>query len=304
MKSLAAYQEGRNGPDATWIAAAEAAVPARGPSTALPVSVYLITRNEAGNLKRLLPTLAQFAEVIIVDCGSTDATLEVARQFTNTKIAFRAWTGFSDQKNHALSLCTQPWVLNLDADEALTHDYLAAMQQLMVADNADALLGPRILLRWGKRSRSFAKDDMLVRCFRRGAGHYPPARVHERLVINGNTVTTTACLLHYENLGFGERVQKSNQYSQLKAEDKFARGARCTLAHLLLVLPLAFICCYIGKGYVLDGAAGILTSMNHAYYNFMKYAKLWELQQKNAMQTEDAIAVTTGQAVVTGPVEV
>jgi len=106
MKSLAAYQEGRNGPDATWIAAAEAAVPARGPSTALPVSVYLITRNEAGNLKRLLPTLAQFAEVIIVDCGSTDATLEVARQFTNTKIAFRAWTGFSDQKNHALSLCT------------------------------------------------------------------------------------------------------------------------------------------------------------------------------------------------------
>jgi len=70
------------------------------------------------------------------------------------------------------------------------------------------------------------------------------------------------------------------------------------------VLPLAFICCYIGKGYVLDGAAGILTSMNHAYYNFMKYAKLWELQQKSAMQTEDAIAVTTGQAVVTAPVAV
>jgi len=276
----------------------------------LAVSVYLITRNEAGNLRRLLPTLTQFAEVVIVDCGSTDATLDVARQFTNTRIAYRAWTGFSDQKNHALSLCSQPWVLNLDADEALTSDYLDAIQQLMLADNADALLGPRILLRWGKRSRSFAKDDMLVRFFRRGAGHYPPARVHERLVINGNTATTTACLLHHENLGFGERIQKSNQYSQLKAEDKFARGARCTMAQLLLVFPLAFVACYVGKGYVLDGAAGILTSMNHAYYCFMKYAKLWELQQANANRQQEAVAVTvtdtvtTGSAVVTAPAAV
>lgn len=262
-------------------------------SATLPVSVYLITRNEADNLRRLLPTLAQFAEVVIVDCGSTDPTLDVARQFENVRTAYRAWTGFSDQKNHALSLCTQPWVLNLDADEALTSDYVEALQQLISEDNADALLGPRVLLRWGKRSRSFAKDDMLVRFFRRGAGHYPPARVHERLVINGNVLQTKACFLHHENLGFGERVQKSNQYSQLKAEDKFARGARCTMAHLWLVLPLAFIGCYIGKGYFMDGAGGILTSLNHAWYNFMKYAKLWELQQQ---ATRDSAAVVTTEA--------
>jgi glycosyltransferase involved in cell wall biosynthesis len=81
---------------------------------AIPVSVYLITRNEEHNLQRLLPTLKAFAEVVIVDCGSTDATLHVARQFANVTTAHRCWTGFSDQKNHALSLCTQPWLLNLE----------------------------------------------------------------------------------------------------------------------------------------------------------------------------------------------
>ncbi|MEI7950925.1 MAG: glycosyltransferase family 2 protein [Gammaproteobacteria bacterium] len=243
----------------------------------LPVSAYLITRNEADNLRRLLPQLQDFAEVILVDCGSTDDTLQVAQGFANVKASHRDWTGFSDQKNHALSLCAQPWVLNLDADEALTPELLAAMQALITADDADALQCERVLIRWGKRPRHFSKPDLLIRCFRRGCGHYEAAKVHERIEISGRIRSTDATLLHFENLTFSQRMAKSNQYSQLKAEDKFAKGARCTIWHLLLVFPVSFIACYFGKGFFLDGSEGILTSMNHAYYNFMKYAKLWEL---------------------------
>ena len=243
----------------------------------LPASVYLITRNEAGNLRRLLPSLQIFAEVIVVDSGSTDDTVQVAQEFPNTSVSYRAWTGFSDQKSHALSLCTQPWVLNLDADEALTPELLTAMQILITADDADALECERILLRWGKRPRNFSKKDILIRFFRRGCGHYEPAKVHERIEISGRIRNTDATMLHYENLTFTERMAKSNQYSQLKAEDKYAKGARCTLWHLLLVFPVSFLGCYLGKGFFLDGGEGVLTSMNHAYYNFMKYAKLWEL---------------------------
>jgi glycosyltransferase involved in cell wall biosynthesis len=250
----------------------------------LPISVYLITRNEEHNLRRLLPTLAQFAQVVIVDCGSTDATLHVAWQFSNVMTAYRGWTGFSDQKNYALSLCSQPWVLNLDADEELTPDYVAAMQALIQHDDADALQSRRKLLRWGKAPRTLLQDDVLIRFFRRGVGHYPAAKVHERLAIRGKVKDSSALILHHENLSFGERIQKSNQYSQLKAEDKFAKGKRCSLAHLLLVFPLSFLNCYVSKGCFLDGADGLLTSMNHAYYNFMKYAKLWELNQRQRAQ--------------------
>jgi glycosyltransferase involved in cell wall biosynthesis len=243
----------------------------------LPVSVYLITRNEAANLQRLLPQLQDFAEIIVVDSGSTDDTVQIAQGFANAKVSFRAWTGFSDQKSHALSLCTQPWVLNLDADEALTPELLSAMKSLIAEDSADALQCERILLRWGKRPRNFSKKDILIRFFRRGCGHYEAAKVHERIEITGRIRSTDAQMLHYENLTFGERMAKSNQYSQLKAEDKFAKGARCTIWHLLLVFPLSFLSCYLGKGFFLDGGEGVLTSMNHAYYNFMKYAKLWEM---------------------------
>jgi hypothetical protein len=155
------------------------------------------------------------------------------------------------------------------------------LKTLIQHDDADALQSRRKLLRWGKAPRTLMPDDVLIRFFRRGMGHYPAARVHERLAIRGTVKDSTALILHHENLSFSERIQKSNQYSQLKAEDKFAQGKHCTLAHLLLAFPLSFVNCYLAKGCILDGADGVLTSMNHAYYNFMKYAKLWELQKRS-----------------------
>jgi glycosyltransferase involved in cell wall biosynthesis len=245
----------------------------------IPVSVYIITLNEAANLRRLLPALSDFAEVVIVDSGSKDATRAVAESFANVRFSHRDWSGFGEQKQHALTLCSSEWVLNLDADEELTPDYLAELHKTITANDCDALQSRRTLLRWGKRPRGFGKDDLLIRLFRKRCGHYPPVKVHERIIIDGRVKETSAELLHHENLTFGERMQKSNQYSQLKAADKFAKGKRSTWLHLVLAFPVAFIQCYIGKGCFLDGSDGILTSMNFAYYNFMKYAKLWELQQ-------------------------
>lgn len=253
-------------------------------SVQFPVSVYIITLNEAANLRRLLPQLSDFDEVVIVDSGSTDLTESVARQYPNVRFSSRGWTGFSDQKAHALSLCHNEWVLNLDADEALTPEYLAEMQTLLRDNDHDALESIRKLLRWGRIPRNFIKDDVLIRFFRKACGRYEPVKVHERISIKGRIKSTRACLLHYENLSFSQRVQKSNQYSQLKAEDKFASGKRCNALHLVLSFPVAFLQCYIGKGCFLDGSDGILTSMNHAWYNFMKYAKLWELDKQAEQQ--------------------
>jgi glycosyltransferase involved in cell wall biosynthesis len=246
----------------------------------IPVSVFIITLNEECNLLRLLPQLSTFAEVVIVDSGSSDRTEAVANSFANVRFSRRDWTGFGDQKQHALSLCRSEWVLNLDADEEMTQQYRDVLLQTVEENAFDALESRRVLLRWGKKPRGAGKDNILIRLFRKSCAHYTAVKVHERIVIEGRIKTTQAALTHHENLSFGQRMQKSNQYSQLKADDKFAKGHRSTVLHLVLIFPLAFIQCYLGKGCFLDGCDGFLTSMNFAYYNFMKYAKLWELQHQ------------------------
>lgn len=246
----------------------------------IKVSVYIISLNEEEHLARLLPQLADFKEVILVDSGSTDNTLKIAASFPNVSISKRVWSGFSEQKAYALSLCNEEWVLNLDADEELTQEYLNTLDSVINSDDYDALQTRRILLRWGKQPRCFIKDDVLIRLFRKKCGTYHPARVHEKIAIEGRIKISNTYFLHHENLSFSQRIQKSNHYSQLKAEDKFARGHRCSVLHLVLIFPLAFLQCYLGKGLFLDGGDGIATSMNHAFYNFMKYVKLRELWQQ------------------------
>ncbi|HTQ99697.1 MAG TPA: glycosyltransferase family 2 protein [Candidatus Acidoferrum sp.] len=251
----------------------------------IPVSVYIITLNEAANLRRLLPQLAEFDDIVVVDSGSKDTTEAVARSFANVRFYYREWTGFGDQKQYALTLCRNEWVLNLDADEEPTPEYLTVMKQTVAANDCDALRSRRILLRWGRKPRDFMKEDLLIRLFRKNCGHYLPVKVHERIHIDGRIKHTTAALLHFENLTFTQRMHKSNQYSQLKAQDKFAKGHRSTWLHLVFAFPVGFLQCYFGKGCFLDGADGLLTSMNFAYYTFMKYAKLWELQQHRRAPT-------------------
>jgi glycosyltransferase involved in cell wall biosynthesis len=267
----------------------------------LPVSVYVITLNEAANLRRLLPQLAGFSEVVIVDSGSNDGTQDVARSFANVKLFHRDWSGFSDQKNYALSLCAQEWVLNLDADEELTDDYLAELRGVLKSGAYDALRTRRKLLRWGQASRSFYKDDVLVRFFRKRCGYYPSARVHEKLEIQGRVCDSNVYFLHHENLTFTQRIHKSNQYSELKALDKFAQGKRANVLQLALIFPLRLVQAYLGKGCFLDGMDGVLTSMNVAWYHFMQYAKLWELEKLQRQRRQDELERPVGTATEPAP---
>jgi len=250
----------------------------------IPISVYIITLNEADKIHRLLSQLCEFKEVIVVDCGSTDSTPEIARKFSNVKFSHRDWSGFSNQKSHALSLCSCEWVLNLDADEELTFGYIDELKSTIKDDGCLALESKRILYRWGRKPNPFARDDRIIRLFKKKYGHYEPIRVHECISITGKIRKTNAFIIHHENLTFDERVQKSNVYSQLKAMDKFENGNRCNVFTLFVIFPWSFIQCYLLKGNILDGSRGLLTSMNIAYYSFMKYAKLWEME--NQQETE------------------
>ena len=251
-------------------------------SQKIAASVYIITLNEEENVAESLASVADFAEVILVDSGSTDRTLEIARGFPNVRIFHNDWPGFSEQKAYAMSLCGQPWVFNLDADELPTEEFLTEVRGIIAADLHDALESNRTLIRWGQQPKNFSKNDRLIRFFRKKCGHYEVRRVHESISITGSIKKTQATILHNENLSLSQRFTKSNRYSELKAEDKFDKNQNASLASIILMFPITFLQVYLLKGHFLDGLEGFNTSMNAAFYTYMKYAKLREMHQRKS----------------------
>ena len=246
----------------------------------IPVSVYVITKNEEENIARLLDNLQSVAEVIIVDSGSTDRTLEIANSYSNTNVSFNQWVGFGEQKTHALSLCTFPWVLNLDADETLSNSFIEELEQFVSQDKFVALKSTRILLRWGKQPRNFGGIEQLIRLFKKEYGHYESRQVHESISISGEIKESEAAILHHENLSYSQRIEKTVFYAKLKAQDKFNNGDKTNMLVVLIIFPLTFIRLYLFKGHFMDGFGGILTSVNVAFYNYMKYSNLWDLNKR------------------------
>lgn len=255
-------------------------------STLLPVSVYIITLNEAHTIGRLLDQLSVFQEIIVVDSGSTDSTQKIAASYSNVRVLFKEWSGYSAQKAYALAQCRCDWVLNLDADEELTPRFVEELKVTIAEGCWDALESCRIDYHWGKRPRNFAIDRRLIRLFRRKVGHYEPRRVHERITVSGRIRKTSAFLIHHQNMTIEEVVKKYNKYSQLRAMDKFELGHRSNLPVLLFIFPWVFVQHYFFKGFMLDGSAGFIGSINLAYYHFMKYAKLWELQHNKSVKQQ------------------
>ncbi len=252
----------------------------------IPVSAYIITLNEQENIGACLDRLVEFDEVVVVDSGSTDATVAIAEGYANTRVSYNAWPGFSEQKAHALALCSNEWVLNIDADEIISDNYLDVLRSTVDANEVDALESNRTLYRWGRKPRHFGGDDRLIRLFRKSCGHYEPRRVHESITVTGKVQCTDATIIHNENLTFSQRVDKANKYSQAKAEDKFEKGHRASALTVILIFPLTLLQVYLIKGHFLDGVGGLMTAMNAAYYNFMKYAKLREMHKLAAIRKQ------------------
>ena len=246
----------------------------------IQASVYIITFNEEVNIAKTLDRVSEFDQVIIVDSGSTDRTVEIAKSYPNVTTFYNEFLGFSEQKAYALSLCTNEWVLNIDADEHVTDEYLDAIRAAIKGDSFDALESTRTLVRWGKIPKHISKPERLIRFFRKSKGSYPKRRVHESISISGTIGKTDATILHCENLTLSKRVAKSNSYSELRALDKYESGGSALIISFVFAFPITFIRLYIFKGHCLDGVEGFLTCMNASFYAFMKYAKLWEFRNR------------------------
>ena len=248
----------------------------------IPVSVYIICQNEEKHIRRVLESVKNFDEIIIVDSGSTDQTLEIARKYTD-KVYHQKWLGFSRQKEYAKNLCTKEWVLNLDADEEVTLDLTEEIINMIKKNQEDGLdikISSKYL---GKFNHPFSKFNRRVRFFRKSKGHYPEKLVHESIVIEGKVKKAQGFIFDYGTLDLKTHLYKINEYSTLRSEEKFAKGKKVSLLKLVFVFPLAFFKSFIIKRGFLNGRRGFIGAINNGYYAFLKEAKLSEKTKSNAI---------------------
>lgn len=252
----------------------------------IPCSVYIVTLNCGPWLERTLDSVRDFAEVIILDSGSTDNTYEIAQSFANTRISHQDWQGYAAQKSLALAACQQDWVLNLDGDEVLSAELKAEIEQTIQANQLDALITPINDVFLGVPNSKHTKKHAKVRFFRKAKGQYDLAnKVHENVVVDGQSVRAEGDIYHYGESSIFVKVEKNNQYSNLKAAEKFQKGKKPSLLKLALVMPVTFLKSYFIRRSCLNGWRGFVNSMINAFYAFLKEAKLFE-QHLNAQQKQ------------------
>jgi (heptosyl)LPS beta-1,4-glucosyltransferase len=251
------------------------------PSERPRLSVVMITRDAAQLLERTLGAVGFADSILVVDCGSTDGTCELAERLGATVLVQTEWKGFGYQKNWALERATGEWILVLDADEVVDDELAASIRRVTTsADSADGYRFLRVNHYCGERIRfGHSRPEYVERLFRRGKGRVSDHRVHERVLIDGTVETLKGELHHFTTESLSHRVRKNDEYATTAAEELFRRGKRANLLRLALLLPFSVLRDLVFKGGLLDGRKGVIMAFTGAFYSFSKYAKLWELER-------------------------
>lgn len=247
------------------------------------LSVAILACNEAANLRRTLQSVAWADELVLVDSGSTDGTLDIAREF-NCKIFSEPWKGYGPQMNSAIDKCTNPWVFSLDADEVLTPELSASIQTLLAGTpQYDAYWVPRLNLIFGRWMRHGGQyPDYKLRLFRQGTARLPEdTEPHATPKWSGPKGKLTGDLLHYQYPTVALYVEHMNRYSSASVPLVLRKGRTCLgltefLAMGVLNPTLTFLKNYIFRLGFLDGRPGLLFHLYHSAYISWKYAKAWE----------------------------
>jgi len=251
----------------------------------MKLSVIIITKNEADNLQACLDSVKFANEWIIVDSGSTDATVAIAQAAGATVIETADWPGFGPQKNRALDAATGDWVLSLDADERIPDGLRDEILAVIAKSTHSAYALPRLSSYCGYFiHHSGWYPDYIVRLFRRQSGRFSTDLVHESVHIQqGNTGKLNTAMIHYSYPDDETYLRKLQQYSSLGAKQAYAAGKRGGLGTAILHAFTSFLRSYIFRRCFLDGKAGLMVAISSAESTYHKYFKLMLLTEKKSL---------------------
>ncbi len=241
------------------------------------LSVTIITLNEAKNLPACLESVAFADEIIVVDSGSMDSTVDIAKRFTS-KVFQEPWRGYAGQKNLAQDKAQGPWILNVDADERVTPELKEEILSLL--DQKPSFAGYKI-----PRKNFFCNQwirhggwypNYLLRLYRNDVGVFAPREVHEQVVVEGKVGTLTSPLEHYTYDSISDYLRRMDHYSELSARQYRLEGKRVSWFEILLRTWFTFFRMWVLQRGFLDGSKGLVLAVLYSYYTFTKYAKLKE----------------------------
>jgi len=245
------------------------------------LSVTIITKDEADDIAAALDSVAWADERIVVDSCSTDGTAAIAARH-GARVESREWPGYIAQKNHAASLASHDWILSIDADERVTPELAAEITATLQQEPAErGFRIPRVTFHLGRwiRTTDWYPDDQL-RLYDRRAAEWTGRYVHEGVTVNGRVGRMRGELQHYAYRDIAEHLETIDRYTTAAAKQMYEHGRRAGLLQVVGHPPLAFLRNYILKGGITQGVPGLIISVMNAYYVFLKFAKLWELERR------------------------
>ncbi len=253
----------------------------------MKLSVCLITLNEESNLRRCLASVARVAdEMVLVDSGSTDRTLEIATEF-GARVISQPWLGYVGQKNFTIDQAVHEWILSIDADEEVSPGLSAEMEALKsgarnVPPRCAGFRMARCVLyegRWIRHGDWY--PDRLVRLFRKDRARFAGAKVHERLELSGEVCDLRSELFHYSFKDRADHWQRCRSYARLWAESAFEAGKRAGPFAGSSHAAFRWVRGYLFRGGFLDGAQGWHIARMSAVEVRLKYALLRKMGQNS-----------------------
>ena len=246
------------------------------------VSVTIIALNEAEHIGAAIDSAGWADEILLVDSGSTDSTLDIARG-RGVTVLCRPWSGYVDQKNFAAERAAHDWIFSLDADERIPPPLASEIRTVVATE--PALRGyrvPRVTYHLGRwiRTTDFYPDYQ-TRLYDRRSARWRGRYVHESVAVDGPIGRLRHELEHYSFRDLRDQLDRINHYTTLAARQMHETGRRATPFDLVVHPPAAFLRNYLLRRGVLDGAAGFTISTMNAFSVYLKFAKLLELQKKD-----------------------
>lgn len=238
------------------------------------LSVVIITKNEAHNIRRCLESVAWADEIIVIDSGSDDETVAIAKEYTQ-HVWVMDWQGYGIQKQRALDKATGDWVLNLDADESVSESLKEEMQRVMAEDAADACRIPIQMNFYGKPLRYSSSPSRHIRLFKRQGARYSNDIVHEKIQLSthARVMQLKAAIVHPSFRDVSHALYKINRYSSYSAKIRIDNHRSTSLFKILVGTSWMFLRCYVLQRGFMDGRAGFIMACFNAQGTFYRGIK-------------------------------